>query len=382
MNYRELVEETFLKKYHERPLIIRSPGRINIIGEHTDYNDGFVLPAAIDRALFFAFSPRSDNAIIVDALNVNEHYEGSINELAPYGSWQRYILGVLNQLQRREYAIKGFQCVFGGDIPIGAGISSSAALGVGVAYGLNILFQLNIEPLELAKLAQKAEHEYAGVLCGIMDQYTNIFGERGTALKIDCRFLTHEVYPVDHRVTIVLLNTGITHRLASSKYNQRRMECQRGVTILKQWYPALTHLRDVTEDMLLLHRDAFDATTFKRCLYVIQENERVNRACAALRRNDLITLGSLLYDSHNGLKNEYEVSCPELDYLVELAQTSEGVYGARLMGGGFGGCTINLVDSKYVEDFCSKTMFQFENKFGRSLVSYSTTTCNGTHVEQ
>lgn len=381
IDYRSLVEETFRKKYGETPLLVRSPGRINIIGEHTDYNDGFVLPAASDKAIVFALSPRSDDVIHLDALNMEESYEGSLRVVEPVGTWQKFILGVLAQLQKRGHSLRGFHCVFGGNIPLGAGMSSSAALEVGIAYGLNELFQLHIEPKELALIAQKAEHEYAGVQCGIMDQYANIFGKENAALKIDCRTLTHTLYPLNHQLKIVLLNTGVAHALASSEYNKRRSECQKGVEILQKWYPAITHLRDVTREMLEAHRDSFDDVTYRRCKYVVEENERVEKACVAMERNDIETLGKLLYESHDGLKNEYEVSCKELDTLVEFARGCQGVYGARLMGGGFGGCTINLVHESYVEDFTQSAKKMYKKVFSRELPVYVTSASNGTHCE-
>ncbi|HOV98245.1 MAG TPA: galactokinase [Bacteroidota bacterium] len=382
MDYRNEVEEQFRRRFNETPCIVRSPGRINLIGEHTDYNDGFVLPGAIDKAIYFAVTPRNDNTISLVALDVNEVSQFNVESIVPTGTWQKYILGVVDQLQKRGISVGGFNCVFGGNIPIGAGLSSSAAVEVGIGFALNTIFDFGISKSELATIAQHAEHEFVGVKCGIMDQYANIYGEKNSVLKIDCRSLTHTIYPMNPNVKIMLFNTGVSHNLASSEYNKRRAECTEGVKILRRWYPQITHLRDGTPEILEQHRSAFDSIVYRRCLYVTEENIRVEKACLALKQNDLRTLGQLLYESHEGLSKKYEVSCAELDFLVDTVRLFPEVYGGRLMGGGFGGCTINLVNSEAVQEVSLFIEKKYEERFSRKLTTYIVSLSDGTSVEQ
>ncbi len=282
----ERIEKKFYQLFGETPVIIRSPGRVNLIGEHTDYNEGFVLPAAIDKAIYFAITPRSDHTGVLHALDLKDSYEFQLGRLIKSPKrWPNYLLGVLDQLQRLGYPLKGFNCVFGGNIPIGAGMSSSAALEAGFAYGLNDLFHLDIDLMTLVKLAQRAENEFVGVQCGIMDQLINIFGRDNHVLRLDCRSLEYEYYPFEkQRIKIVLSDTQVQRELGSSEYNTRRHQCEQGVRILQKKNPTVKSLRDVSLDMLREFQKEMDPVVYRRCKYVIEENERVLGAC-----DDLVT---------------------------------------------------------------------------------------------
>lgn len=374
------VEKKFKELFNENPILLRSPGRVNIIGEHTDYNMGFVLPGAIDKAIYFAIMPRDDNNCKLYAYDLNEEFEFSIDNVKwSNKNWPNYLMGIVDQLNKMDYKINGFNCVFGGDIPIGAGLSSSAALEAGLAFALNSIFDLKIDKLELVKLSQKSENEFVGVKCGIMDQYINIFGEENKLLKIDCRSLEYEYEPFEFKnIAIVLFNTGVSHSLASSEYNLRRKECKEGVDIINKIYSNVESLRDVTIDMLFEFKSKMTDKIFNRCKYVIEENERLQKACVALKKKDLPALGELMYQTHEGLSKEYEVSCEELDYLVELTKDHASIYGARMMGGGFGGCTINLIEKDDVEFICDLFSKKYKRKFGIELKYYVTSISKGT----
>ncbi len=378
----EIVRNKFIELFKEEPLLVRSPGRVNLIGEHTDYNMGFVLPAAIDKAIYFAISPRSDGVCKLFAVDMNDSYEFSVSELKKSGKqWPEYLIGVLDQLKKLGKNIEGFNCVFGGDIPLGAGLSSSAALEAGLAFSLNHLFNLGIDKLSLVKLAQKSENEFVGVNCGIMDQYINIFGAAKKVLKIDCRSLEYEYHPfTNDDLRIVLCNTMVTHSLASSEYNTRRAQCEAGVKILQQKYPSIKSLRDASMQALDESKADMDVVTYKRCKYVIEENERVTTACADLEKNDFVSFGCRMYQSHNGLSREYEVSCKELDFLVEQTENMDSVLGSRMMGGGFGGCTINLVKNDFVGEFKNRIQSSYKEKFGKDPLVYICKIEEGTHI--
>lgn len=374
------VEKKFKELFNENPLLLRSPGRVNLIGEHTDYNMGYVLPGAIDKSIYFAITPRNDDLCKIYAYDINESHEFNVNDIhRSEKSWTNYLMGVVDQLNKAGYKINGFNCVFGGDIPIGAGLSSSAALEAGLAYALNSIYDLKISKLELVKLAQKSENEFVGVKCGIMDQYINIFGEENKVLKIDCRSLEYEYIPFEFKnVSIVLFNTGVSHSLASSEYNLRRKECREGVEIIQKDFPEVQSLRDVTLDMIYEYKNKMTNKIYNRCKYVVEENERLLKACNALKRKDLPTLGELMYQTHEGLSKDYEVSCDELDYLVDLTKNDDRIYGARMMGGGFGGCTINLIEKNEVQDVCNLFAEKYKRKFGIELKYYVTSINKGT----
>ena len=377
-----LVENEFRSRFNDRPLIVRSPGRVNLIGEHTDYNDGFVLPAAIDKAIVFAVAPRADLRCLFHALDLKESFELDIahTESSARG-WPNYLTGIVDQMIRAGHSIRGFNCVFGGDIPIGAGLSSSAALETGLAFALNCLFDLNIDALSLVRLAQKSENEFVGVSCGIMDQYANMFGERNSVLLLDCRSLESRAYPFEFPgVSIVLFDTGVSHSLASTEYNRRREECAEGVGIVRRRFPDVTHLRDVGREMIDGFKGDMKPDVFRRCTYVIEENERVLRAAEQLEHADLSAFGSLMYASHEGLRRDYEVSCPELDYLVDEVKGRPRVYGARMMGGGFGGCTINLLETDGIGRISQEIAEKYRTRFQIDLKTYVTEIAPGTHV--
>ncbi len=380
MNLVDRIEETFKKRFNEQPIIVRSPGRVNLIGEHTDYNLGFVLPAAIDKAIYFAITPRNDSVCMIVALDMDDEYSFTIDnfQFTPKG-WPNYLMGVVDQLKKAHYLLHGFNCVFGGDIPIGAGLSSSAALEAGLAFALNEINQLKIDKLSLVKLAQKAENEFVGVQCGIMDQYINIFGEPDKVLRIDCRSLEYSHYPFHYpNVSIVLFDSCVSHSLASSEYNRRREECTEGVTIIKRLFSQIESLRDVSFDMLAESKSQMDPVIYRRCKYIVEENNRVFKACAALEKNDLKSFGSFMNQSHDGLSRDYEISCAELDCLHTLVEGNPKVYGARMMGGGFGGCTINLIENDGIEEIKRTLTKQYKQKFNIDLKTYITSIGSGT----
>lgn len=361
------IREEFRRRLGGEPLLVRSPGRVNLIGEHTDYNLGLVLPAAVERAVVFAVAPRSDRRCRLLALDLGQEWQADLDtpERSPLG-WPNYLLGVVHQLRRAGLALGGFDCLFGGDIPIGAGMSSSAALEGGLAFALNELFHLGLDRLALARLGQRAENEFVGVQCGIMDQFANLFGRRGMLIRLDCRTLEHRYVPFDApRMRIVLCDTGVRRQLAASEYNVRRAQCDQGVAVVRSRHPGVTSLRDVTPEMLEGCRSELDPLVFRRCAYVLQENARVEAACAALQNQDLARFGRLMVESHIGLRDDYQVSCRELDVLVEAALGVAGTAGARMMGAGFGGCTINLLEERCVEAFRADVTRVYARAVGR-----------------
>ena len=350
----EKVKKAHEERFDNTPLMVYSPGRVNLIGEHTDYNNGFVLPAAIDRAIILAMSRNDTGKIRLLSVDMDsEYFELSVNPKyhKVETGWVNYILGVVEELQKAGYytddfgnLIGGFDCVFGGDIPIGAGLSSSAALGGGVAYGLSKLFGLGVKRREMAKIAQLAENRFVGVRCGIMDQFASLYGKKDRVIKLDCRSLEFERYPfVWNELCILLCDTNIRRELVGSNYNLRRQQCEEGVAVIKKTDPAVESLRDVSIIQLESHKRELDEVVYRRCRYVLEENERLRQACEHLLAEDLYAFGQKMYQSHYGLRDDYGVSCKELDLLVEAAENMNGVIGSRMMGGGFGGCTINLV---------------------------------------
>jgi galactokinase len=342
----------FKEKFNAVPIIIRSPGRINIIGEHTDYNEGFVLPAAIDKAIYLAISKRADDEIHLYADDFKESFVGSINDVKKTEIlWANYILGVVKELQKDGNLIGGFNVVVASDLPIGAGISSSAALECATAFALNHIFNLDLEKLVLVKHAQKAEHNFAGVQCGIMDQFASMMGKKDHCIKLDCKTLNYEYVPLKlDGYSIVLLNTNVKHSLASSAYNTRRQECEQAVAWVKEYEPNVNSLRDVAEEMLDKYVLPKNELIDKRSRFVVKEIARLQTACKDLLNGDLVSLGKKMFETHDGLSQGYEVSCKELDFLVDAVRDSEYVIGARMMGGGFGGCTINIVKNEAIDE--------------------------------
>jgi galactokinase len=343
---------SFRQEFGEPAVVVRSPGRVNLIGEHTDYNHGFVLPAAVDRGIVMAVRARSDRRYVLHALDLDRRLEGDLMQLAPHPErWPNYLLGVLDQLQKAGKSVGGFELVYGGDLPIGAGMSSSAALECGLAFALNELFDLGLDRLTMAKLSQAAEHSFVGVKCGIMDQMASLMSQKDHVMMLDCQDLSCRFVPFRSQVKIFLCDTQVERALAESGYNQRRSQCEAGVALLRKHAPDVQSLRDVSLELLEAHRAEFDPIIYRRCRYVIEENLRVIAACAALESEDLPAFGRLMNQSQQGLSKAYQVSCPELDLLAEAAAALPGVLGARMMGAGFGGCTINLVQAGQEEAF-------------------------------
>ena len=369
----------FYRRFGHEPLLVRAPGRINLIGEHTDYNDGLVLPAAIDKEIFFAVGLNGGDMVRLVSFDKADTYDVPVADVAPSDHlWANYLLGVVAQFQAHGVAVSGFDCVFGGNVPMGAGMSSSAAIECGLAFALNELLHTGFDRMTLAKMGQQAEHTYAKVMSGLMDQFASLHGRAGHVVRLDCRSLDYEYFPfAADQYHFVLCNSGVKHSLASSEYNKRRQECAQGVSVLQKKYPEIKSLRDVTLAQIKAGRAALGDVVYRRCRYVVQENQRVQEACDALEANDMAAVGQAMYGSHAGLRDDYEVSCLELDELVEMARPLPGVLGARMMGGGFGGCTINLVAAAVVDAFVATMEKAFEKRFQQKLETYHTTIVGG-----
>ncbi|GAA4329732.1 galactokinase [Flaviaesturariibacter amylovorans] len=363
------VARVYTENWGGEPLLARSPGRVNIIGEHTDYNDGFVLPAAIDKAVYVAAGRRNDDRIELKAVEFNDSYSTSLDAIAPReGQWTNYILGVVDQFRKRGHQLGGFNLVIDGDIPFGAGLSSSAAVECATAFALSELFGLNVPREELIRVAQKAEHEFAGVLCGIMDQFASMFGKKDHVVRLDCRSMDYQYVPLRlDGYKLLLLNTNVKHSLSSSEYNVRRQQCEAGVDMVRQKYPEVKSLRDVTVPMLDECVRDTDELVYRRCKYVVEESERLLEGCADLERGDLTALGMKMFRTHRGLSDEYEVSCPELDFLVNAVRENDAVLGARMMGGGFGGCTINIVREDAIDALVNELAPKYKEATGLEL---------------
>ena len=374
-----IIAADFRRRFGYDPLLVRAPGRINLIGEHTDYNDGLVLPAAIDKEIYFAVGLNGGDTAHLVAFDKADTYDVRLAEVAPSDHlWANYLLGVVAQFQGRGVAVPGFDCVFGGNVPIGAGMSSSAAVECGLAFALNELLHTGFDCMALAQMGQQAEHTYAKVMSGLMDQFASLFGRPGNVVRLDCRSLAYEYFPFDaNKYHLVLCNSGVKHSLASSEYNKRRQECAQGVAVLQKKHPKIKSLRDATLAQIEAQRAELGDVVYRRCRYVVQENQRVRDACVALTANDIAAVGQLMYASHAGLRDDYQVSCLELDELVEMARPLPGLYGARMMGGGFGGCTINLVAVEHIDGFVAVMGATFEKRFQQKLETYNTAIVGG-----
>ncbi len=366
----------------EEPLVVRSPGRVNIIGEHTDYNDGFVLPAAIDKAMYVAIGKRDDDRILVYATQYAEFFETSLDQVKKIDQhWSVYVLGVVDQLLKGGSVLGGFNLLIDGDIPIGAGLSSSAALECATVFALNSQFAKGLTRAEMAHIAMLAEHEFAGVKCGVMDMFASLFGRHDHVINLDCRSLLYEYIPLNmDGLKMVLLNTDIKHSHSSSEYNTRRQQCEQGVAWVQAHVPQVAALRDVTHEMLCSYVLPKDNTIYRRCKYVIEENNRLLTACVDLKKGNIAELGRKMYASHRGLSNDYEVSCTELDYLVNQVRTNKGVLGARMMGGGFGGCTLNIVREEVLENLLDSITSAYERDMGKPLSYYVVSIENGAEL--
>jgi galactokinase len=378
------IAKAFEKKFGKKPeLLVRAPGRINLIGEHTDYNEGFVLPAAVDKAVYFCLSPTSSEYINLFAADLNEEFSISLNDLKKTEiSWVNYLIGVIAELKKSGADFRnGFDLAFGGDVPLGAGMSSSAAIESGMGTALNVLYNLQKSELELALTAQQAEHNFAGVRCGIMDMYASVFGKENQLIKLDCRNFTHEYLPFDFEgISVILFNTGVKHNLAESAYNKRREECEAGVKALNVAFGKIKSLRDATPEQLEQIKHQLEEKVYDRCRFILSETERMMKATDFLLRGMLKEFGQLMFETHNGLRDQYEVSCEELDFLVEEAKENKAVSGARMMGGGFGGCTINLVKKEAEQEVINQIKNRYKERFGFEPEHYIVSITDGCSV--
>ncbi len=355
------------------PRVFRAPGRANLIGEHTDYNDGFVLPAAIDRATYLAIAPRNDRIVNLHSEHFNETIQFNLDEkkATPRKHWSDYVRGVAILLQKSGIAVPGADILIHSDVPLGAGLSSSASLEVATAFALIAQANRKLPKLEIAKLCQRAENEFVGAHVGIMDQFVSCFGQFNHAIFLDCRSLAHQAVPLPTNIRLIMCNTMVKHEIASSAYNERRKNCEAAVAILKKVIPIIRALRDVTPDQLQEHAQILPDLLFRRARHVVTENARVLSAREALLNNDLESLGALMQKSHASLRDDYEVSCNELDVMVDLANNFLGCVGARMTGGGFGGCTINLVLTDQVEQFAIHMREGYQGATGIAPEIYS-----------
>ena len=377
------LKKVFQQNFQTEPLIVRSPGRINIIGEHTDYNEGFVLPAAIDKAAYIAVSLRDDDEIHLVAMDLNENFSVNLKDLKPVGdvSWPNYILGSAAQFLKRGVQLPGFNAVLTSDVPMGAGLSSSAAVECATVFALNELLQTDLDRLTMVRMAQKAEHEYAGVMCGIMDQFASMMGKKDYVIKLDCRSLEYEYVPFKlEGLKVLLLNTSVKHSLAFSEYNTRRKECETAVEWVKQNVQGVNSLRNVSEEMLNKYVLPNDELIDKRSRYVVQEINRLLEGCNDLQSGDLAALGKKMFTTHDGLSKMYEVSCKELDWLVNKVKNNTNVIGSRMLGGGFGGCTINLVKETAIDELVADLKLAYEKEMELPLVYYVASIENGTEL--
>ncbi len=347
------VANSFLARFGSRPRIFRAPGRVNIIGEHTDYNDGFVLPAAIDLYTWTAIGPRADRKLVVYSQNFSESTEIDLDSAspAPKDHWLDYVHGVAVMLQKSGIPVSGANLTIFSNVPLGSGLSSSAALEVSVASALLAISNATLGLAAIAKLCQRAENEFVGARVGIMDQFASCFGSAGKAILLDCRSLDYKLLPLPPDVAMVICNTMVKHEHSGGEYNERRAQCEEGVRLLRTFVPGAKALRDITLAQLESHRADLPAQTYRRCHHVISENERVMQTVQALQSGDMEIVGKCMAESHRSLKEDYEVSSVELDAMVSAARHLPGVIGARMTGGGFGGCTINLVRMDSVENF-------------------------------
>ncbi len=346
--------------------VYRAPGRVNLIGEHTDYNDGFVMPAAIEFYIWVAIAPRADRIVRMYSSSYSESVDFDLDEKAPRARhhWSDYVRGVAVTLEQAGHRLGGADLLVGGDVPVGSGLSSSAAIEVASAYALLANSGLSVSPIEIARLCQRAENEFVGTRCGIMDQFISCCGQAGRALLLDCRSLTYRLLPIPPHISLVICNTMVKHELATGEYNTRRAECEEGVQLLSPFLPGILALRDVSMADLDKYGHKLPHVIYQRCHHVISENARVLETADALERGDLAACGRSMAESHRSLRDDYQVSCAELDLMVKLAEKQEGLYGARMTGGGFGGCTINLVQSEAVTEFQRAVASEYERQTG------------------
>lgn len=374
------IQNIFSDKFGGQYRLFAAPGRINLIGEHTDYNDGFVMPASIDKKIYLAIHPSATNTVELFAADFSESTSfiiGETNNSLPH--WAKYPYGVICELEKMGLnGIRGFKAVFGGNIPEGAGLSSSAALESVFAVALNEIFNLGADKMSLAKVGQAAEHNYAGVRCGIMDQFASIFGKKDHVIRLDCRSLTYEYFPLQlNDCMLVLADTRVKHSLASSAYNNRRKHCEEGAYIIGRHNIGVKSLRDVNLKMIEAAAAILGEEVVMRCTYVVEENQRVLDTCKALGLGNLEEVGRLMKATHHGLRKLYDVSCEELDLLVDTAVSLEGVLGARMMGGGFGGCTLNLIQKDALSQFTEQLETAYYSVYKQKPLFYLVSTDDG-----
>lgn len=374
-----IIHNEFTKRFGQEGVFYASAGRINLIGEHTDYNEDYVFPGAIDKVIMAEIAPNDTDKVRVYSIDIDEYVEFGLNEEdAPTQSWARYIFGVCREILKRGGSVKGFDAVFAGNVPLGAGLSSSAALESCFAFALNDMFNDNsIDKFELARIGQSTEHNYCGVNCGIMDQFASVMGQKGKLMRLDCRSMEFEYFPFNPEgYELVLLDSAVKHELADSPYNKRRASCERVAKRL-----GLETLRDATMTMLKAIRTDITAEDYFRAKFVIEEKDRVLAVCDALNAGDYETVGQKMYETHHGLSDDYEVSCEELDFLNDIAKEC-GVTGSRIMGGGFGGCTINLVKKDLLDKFVETAKVKFNEKYGHEPKVYPVVISDGAHKEE
>lgn len=371
--------QKFIQHYGVPPLIVEAPGRVNLIGEHTDYNDGFVLPAAIQFRTWVAIAARSDRRLVITSENYSEQVAFNMAELpaTPRRHWSDYVIGVARKLEEHGVALSAASLLIYGDVPLGAGLSSSASLEVAVCGALLALSNTSLDRAEMARLCQRAENEFVGARCGIMDQFVSVHGRKDHALLLDCRTLEYRRVPIPEEIRLVICNTMVRHALSGGEYNQRRKECEEGVRLFARHRPEVKALRDVSMEDLQKWKAGISETIRKRCRHVITEDARAIAAVDALETRDLNLFGKLMYESHASLRDDFQVSCEELDIMVELARKIQGVYGARMTGGGFGGCTINLVEKDAVEHFRAIVTGGYRSATGRTPEIYVCTAADG-----
>ncbi len=375
--------QVFEQEFHTHPKVFRAPGRVNLIGEHTDYNDGFVLPSAIGFYAHVAIAPRNDDQLLLKSTAYEGQFEFPVARLPErkQDAWSDYVLGVAHQLKRAGIALSGANLLLHSEVPVGSGLSSSAALEVASALALQSLSGKMLPLKQIAKLCQSAENEFVGAHVGIMDQFVSCFGQEGHAVLIDCRSLEFELVPIPSTVDFVICNTMVKHELSGGEYNERRAQCEEGVRILSKFYPGIKALRDVSVEQLSKHESELPAIVYRRCLHVVQENARTLEAVNCFASGNLARVGQLMRASHDSLRDLYEVSCVELDAMVESAQGLPGFIGGRMTGGGFGGCTINLVDNRSSESFAKEVASRYKGKTGISPDVFVCSAANGAGLE-
>ncbi len=378
---REEIITNFSKHFKGQPRIFRAPGRVNLIGEHTDYNDGFVFPMAVENYTTAAIAPRKDRILSTWSENMRELKNINLdNNAEKRNHWSDYTAGVAKMLENEGIKLTGADIYIESDVPVGAGLSSSAALEISSALALMSTVNASLESTQLAKLGQRAENQFVGMNCGIMDQFISVHGEKDKALFLDCRTLDYKLVPLpSDKVRIVICNTMVKHELGSSEYNKRRAECETGVKIMSKSFENIRALRDVSLEQFNRVEEQLPPIVRNRCRHVISEDERTIESIDALQKNDLVRFGKLMNESHDSLRDDYEVSCRELDIMVDIARKIPGVLGARMTGGGFGGCTVNLVNTDDVEQFCETIKSEYKKATDIEPRIYISSASQGAH---